>query len=84
MSPKFDDAAYDEGRKMFRKGRTLRSILEPIIDAEEARDNRERAAKPTQQLDYAAERAEREAATNRDFSRAVGFADEFIASLRSR
>lgn len=73
--PQIVDAAYEEGKKLFRKKRTLRSIVEPMIALEQEDFRRE--GEPLPQT-YERRDAER----NAGFSRLLGFADAFVDAVR--
>lgn len=66
---KVDDAAYEEGKKLFRKKRSLRSVVEPIL-----------AGPPLMTAGKTMEDMDREEAIV--FSRLLGFADAVIDRLR--
>lgn len=77
MPPQFDDAAYQEGRKLFRKRATLRSLLEPLV-SEPPPLNSDKATDG----DYEARDKARRAKENADFSRVIGFADAVLEHIR--
>ena len=84
MPPKFDDSAYQEGHKLFRKRRTLRSILEPLVERADNGDDGRPFKKPSNDAEYRANDEWSKAKESRDFSRVVGFVDGFLDHIRGR
>lgn len=72
---KIDDDAYAEGQKMFRKGVTIRQMVQSVIDLEN-----EDAAPGA----WEKSREKRANEENKLMSRAIGFADALLDTLRKR
>lgn len=71
--PKFDDDAYASGGKLFRKGRSLRTVIEEIVvSAEQSEKNRSANVD-----DYRKDES-------REFSKLIGFVDAVLNSLRGK
>jgi len=66
---KIDDAAFEEGRKLFRKRKSLRTVVEPVL-----------AGPPPMKAGDTAESMNAEEA--RVFSRLLGFLDAAVDKLR--
>lgn len=73
--PKFDDKAYRNGQDAFKKGATLRSIIELLIALDEKKVDGE---------DYEARMKREEKERDRHMSHAIGFADAMLTMLRGK
>lgn len=70
-----NDTAYAEGHKFFRKGHSLRSIVEPIVRHTNG---------PLTEKDHTLTREQIDEKENAMFSRLLGFADAALDALRRR
>lgn len=74
MSKQIVDEDYAAGGKAYRKGKRLRDLIQPILDAEDD--------KPAEGQDHKEWFVEREKKNNKQMSALIGYFDAFIEQMR--